>query len=99
MYIIDTNALDKRDRILLREIRSQAVGLRNNIGVRRTHPSYGVTKNSLRQQLAQLEGMLFAFGVRHLPDHGTASVAMLAHSTAEALNLDLQSLFVEVDAV
>lgn len=98
MNTIDTNNLPVRERIMLQEIRSQALGITNKLVTRRQHPSYGVTKTMLRTELAELRGMLFAFGILKLEDHGTASVGLLAQATADAINLDIKALAQEVEA-
>ena len=49
--------------ILAKEVRNQKAALVNAMRTRKAHPSYGITKADLRERLAHLEGLLFAYGV------------------------------------
>ena len=48
---------------LAREVRSTHNGLMSYLHTRRDHPTYGITKADLRERLAHLEGLAYAYGV------------------------------------
>jgi hypothetical protein len=49
--------------LLAAEIRNHHGGLLAALNTRKYHPTFGVTKASLRERLARLEGLLYAHGI------------------------------------
>lgn len=77
--------------ILESEIRSRRNSVVSLVRTRKVHPSYGVTKKQLREELSWLEGMLFA---HHVMLHGerSASILLAARLSAKHLEIDLDEL-------
>lgn len=83
-YIQTSPTAERATATLAQEIRSQRAGLVNALRTRKVHPSYGITKADLRERLAHLEGLLYAYGVL-TTGHASAMLIGQAHEVADYL--------------
>ena len=83
-YIQTTPAPEVALATLTQEIRSQRAGLVNALRTRKAHPTYGITKADLRERLAHLEGLLYAYGVM-TTGHASAMLIQQAYEVANGL--------------
>ncbi len=83
--------------LLGREIFAQRNGLMNAILCRKEHPSYGYTKASIRERLAHLEGLLYAWQTL-TTGFASANFVSAACDAAIALDIDLPDLRQRVEA-
>lgn len=82
--------------LLARECGAARNKVMNSIICRKQHPSYGYTKAIIREELAHLEGLLYAYHLitGHDP---TVYLPSGARQAAEALDIDLADLRARAD--
>ena len=88
-HIQTTPTADKATTLLAQEIRSQKAGLVNAMRTRKAHPTYGVTKADLRERLAHLEGLLFAYGVQTTGHASAMLIAQAREVASESFDFSL----------
>lgn len=87
--------MDKTE-LLARECQCARAKVMNSIISRKQHPSYGYTKALIREEVAHLEGLLYAYHLvtGHDP---TVYLPSGARQAAAALDIDLNDIRARAD--
>lgn len=82
--------------LLSTTIRMMRNSIESDLMTRKHHPTYGITKTKMRDNLRRLEGLLYAWW---LDNTGTRSAAFIAQvrDAANTFGIDLQDLGQRID--